>query len=143
MANNVFPDLSSAFGKRVRRRLREETTIWLTTVGADGTPQPNPVWFVADGDTVLIYNRSDAHRLAHIRRNPRVTLHFDGDGHGGNIVVLSGRAEILDEEPSAHEVSSYLDKYESSMVRVGGDLESFRAEYPIAVRVTVDRVRGF
>jgi hypothetical protein len=31
------PDL---YGERVRRRLTDETTIWLTTVGRDGTPQP-------------------------------------------------------------------------------------------------------
>ena len=42
MANQVLPDPSTTFGKRVRERLAEEIVVWLTTVGADGTPQPNP-----------------------------------------------------------------------------------------------------
>jgi hypothetical protein len=36
-------------GERVRRRLTGEMTIWLTTVGRDGTPQPNPVGVGWDG----------------------------------------------------------------------------------------------
>ena len=38
----VLPDPQSPFGARVRERLRDENVIWFTTVGADGTPQPNP-----------------------------------------------------------------------------------------------------
>ncbi len=30
------------YDERVRRQLTGEMTIWLTTVGRDGTPQPNP-----------------------------------------------------------------------------------------------------
>ena len=75
----VVPD--GQFGDRVRTRLRDSKVIWLTTVGADGTPQPNPVWFLWDGDSsVLVYNRTDAHRLAHVAAHPQVALHLDGDG---------------------------------------------------------------
>jgi hypothetical protein len=31
------------YGQRVRRRLTGEMTTWLTTVGSDGTPQPNRI----------------------------------------------------------------------------------------------------
>jgi hypothetical protein len=41
--SSVLPDPATPFGERVARRLREEAVIWLTTMGADGTPQPNPV----------------------------------------------------------------------------------------------------
>src|SRR5882724_4677941 len=71
MTIEVLPDPSTTFGKRVRDRLAKETVIWLTTVGADGTPQPNPVWFLWEGeDTILVYNRTDANRVTHVRRAP-------------------------------------------------------------------------
>jgi PPOX class probable F420-dependent enzyme len=123
--------------------LRDEKVIWLTTVGADGTPQPNPVWFLVDGTTVFVYNRSDAHRLAHIRRNPRVTLNLDGDGRGGDVIVLSGRAEIVGDQPLPHEFPPYVAKYREAAERVSGNVEAFSAEYSVALRITVDRVRGF
>ena len=50
-------DTTSEFGKRVMKRLDEETTAWLTTIGADGTPQPRPIWFLWDGETILIYSQ--------------------------------------------------------------------------------------
>jgi len=33
------------YGERVRRPLTGEMTIWLTTAGRDGTPQPHPAGF--------------------------------------------------------------------------------------------------
>jgi PPOX class probable F420-dependent enzyme len=143
MTDDVFPDPSTPFGQRVQRRLRDEQVIWLTTVGADGTPQPNPVWFVVDGRIAVVYNRSDARRLGHIRRNPRVALHLDGDGRGGDVIVLTGTAEIAADQPLAHEFPPYLAKYRQAAERVSGKVDEFSADYSVALRITIDRVRGF
>jgi PPOX class probable F420-dependent enzyme len=143
MTDALFPDPATAFGRRVLQRLHGEQVAWLTTVGGDGTPQPNPVWFIWEGTHILVYNRPDANRLTHIRVRPRVSLHLDGDGRGGDIVVLAGRARILDPHPLPHELPAYLDKYRESMVRVSGSLAAFSEAYPVPVRVEVTRVRGF
>jgi PPOX class probable F420-dependent enzyme len=143
MTAHLLPDPETGFGERVRQRLRDEQVIWFTTVGADGTPQPNPVWFLWEDNSALVYNRSDANRLNHIRRHPQVCLHFDGNGRGGDIVVLAGRAHVLEGHPSPHEMPGYLDKYRESMARVSGSPEAFSEAYPVPVRVDVARVRGF
>jgi PPOX class probable F420-dependent enzyme len=142
--SDVLPPAGTPFGDRVRQRLRDERVIWLTTVGADGTPQPNPVWFLwQDPSSLLIYNRAEAHRLAHIARNSRVALHLDGDGQGGNIVVLTGSASVVSDHPLAHEHPEYIAKYEAAAARVGGTPAEFAAQYPVALIVHVDKVRGF
>jgi PPOX class probable F420-dependent enzyme len=70
------------------------------TVGRDGTPQPNPVGFLWDGgDSLVIYSQAEAGRLANIRRQPQVWLHFYSNGRD-HIVVLTGTAEILDDYPA-------------------------------------------
>jgi PPOX class probable F420-dependent enzyme len=143
MATDTLPDPQTAFGARVRERLGEETVIWFTTVGADGTPQPNPVWFVWDGDDVLVFNRPDAHRLGHVRRGSRVALHFDGNGQGGDIVVLAGSARQVADEPPAHENADYVAKYGPAMRRISGTEAEFGAAYPVALRVGITKVRGF
>jgi PPOX class probable F420-dependent enzyme len=140
---HVLPDPATDFGKRVRRRLSDEQVMWFTTVGGDGTPQSNPVWFLWEDTSVLVYNRSDAKRLTHIPSRPQVCLHFDGDGHGGDIVVLTGRAGVLAGHPLPHQLPGYLDKYRESMTRVSGSPEAFSQAYPVPVRVEVVRVRGF
>jgi PPOX class probable F420-dependent enzyme len=139
----VLPDPATPFGERVARRLREETIIWLTVVAADGTPQPNPVGFIWDGTSFLIYCLRGAKRVEHIRRNPRVALHFDSDGQGGDIVVFTGAARLAPEEPPADQNRQYVEKNRDSMVEIAGSLQAFAAQYSVPVHITPERVRGF
>ncbi len=138
----MLPDPSTPFGERVLSRLRDDIVAWLTTVGDDGTPQPNPVWFLWDGRSLLVYNRASAHRVRHVSVRPRVSLNFDGNGRGGDIVVVTGRAELPEGEPPAHEVPAYLAKYADRMATVSGSPEAFSRAYPVAMRVHPDRLRG-
>ncbi|WP_141996881.1 TIGR03667 family PPOX class F420-dependent oxidoreductase [Amycolatopsis cihanbeyliensis] len=141
---DVLPAPDTPFGDRVRQRLRTEPVIWLVTVGADGTPQPNPVWFLwEDGDTVLTYNLPSAYRMTHIRDRPRVSLHFDSDGDGEDIVILKGTARFAEDQPSALETPAFLEKYRDGMVRVTGSPERFSETYSAAVRIRIEKVRGF
>ena len=140
----VLPDPGSAFGRRVGERLVTEQVIWIITVAADDTPQPNPVWFLWQPPaTVLIYSQANAYRLEHIGRRPRVALHFDGNARGGNVVVLAGDASIAQEELPPHEHPAYLAKYREAMIRVSGSPQAFSDAYPVPVRIVIDRIRGF
>jgi PPOX class probable F420-dependent enzyme len=138
-----LPSADTAFGRRVRERLRDEQVIWLITTGADGTPQPNPVWYVwEEPGSVLIFNRPDAHRLQHVAARPQVSLHFDGNGKGGDVVVLAGSAQRVD-EAGADQHAAYVAKYDAAMARVSGSAGEFASAYPVPLRVTIGRVRGF
>lgn len=143
MIDTVLPDPATPFGRRVAKRLRHEQVIWMTTVGADGTPQPNPVWFLKEDDGLLVYSRADAHRLRHIRHRPRVSLHFDGNGRGGDIVVIHGRAAVIDDVLPPDRNAAYLEKYAAGIRRVSGGAEAFAVAYPVPIRIEVTRVRGF
>ena len=100
---SVLPDPATPFGRRVRDRFRDEEVIWLTTVGRDGTPQPNPVWFSwPSEEEILTYNMPAAHRLAHIAERPAVSLHFNSAEDGNDVVVARGIAERADDEPPPH-----------------------------------------
>jgi PPOX class probable F420-dependent enzyme len=138
---SVIP--AGPFGERVAIRLRAEPVIWLTTVGADGTPQPNPVWFLWDGaSSLLVYNRSDAARLRHVGERAKVALNLDGNGQGGDIVVLAGTARRDESAPPPDRNDGYLAKYADAMARVSGSVEQFAAQYPVPLRIEVRRVRG-
>jgi PPOX class probable F420-dependent enzyme len=144
MSNGVLPDAGTDFGRRIRQRLSTELVIWFSSVAADGTPQPNPVWFIwSEPDTVVVYNRPEAHRLRHVAGNPRVALHFDGDGRGGDVAVLIGRAELAPQLPAPRENAEYLAKYSESIKRVSGSPEAFSKSYSVPLTVHVARVRGF
>jgi PPOX class probable F420-dependent enzyme len=138
-----FLDTSTEFGRRAERRLRDEKLAWLTTVDSKGTPQPIPVWFLWDGDeSVLIYSRPDTPKLRAIAANPRVSLNLDGNGRGGDIVVATGEAAVSDDEPPAHEVPEYVDKYRPLIERNRWSPESFATDYSVPIRVRLRRIRG-
>ena len=135
-------DTNTEFGRRVERRLTEERIIWLTTVDADSRPQPRPVWFLWDGETFLIYSRPKTHKLNHIAHNPMTSLHFDGDGKGGDIVVFSGEAHFDPAALAADAVSAYVDKYEAGFKRIGMTAEEFANSYSVAIRIKPTSLRG-
>ena len=139
-----LPDPSTPFGERVARRLRDERLMWLTTVDANGTPQPTPVWFLWDEatSTFLIYSRSDAKRLEHIKRNSRVALNFDGNGSGGDIIVFTGVAEVSTADLPADQLPAYVEKYRNFIARRYDTPENFASIYSVALRMKPRRIRG-
>lgn len=141
-SESVMPSPSTSFGERVERRLRDERVIWLTTVGADGTPQPNPVWFLWDGENFLVYSRPDAVRVPNIERNARVSLNLDGNGQGGDIIVITGEARIVPDEPPADQNAAYVEKYTALIARSFGTPSEFVEKYSLPVRITPVKVRG-
>ncbi len=136
-------DTGTEFGQRAERRLREEFIAWLTTVDAKGQPQPVPVWFLWDGaDSILLYSKPDTPKLRAIAHNPRVSLNFDGNGKGGDIVVIVGEAALASDEPPAHEVPAYIEKYRPRLEYNRWSPEDFSADYSVPIRVRITRVRG-
>jgi PPOX class probable F420-dependent enzyme len=135
-------DTSTDFGRRVERRLREETIVWLTTVTAAGKPVPVPVWFLWEDDMALIYSRPDTPKLRHIEANPNVSLNFDSDGTGGNIVQLDGEARVDPDAPPATGIAAYVEKYRQDIARIGMTPDSFAAAYSVPVRVALGKLRG-
>ena len=141
--SSVLPDPGTEFGRRVARRLQDEPVAWLTLVDGTGTPQPAPVWFVWDGETALIYSDHRARRLAHLRANPRVALHLDGDGNGGDVVVLTGAVAEDTAAPAVGDNPAYLAKY-GDRIAGGpwGDAAVFAQPYSVPRRYRPDRGRG-
>jgi PPOX class probable F420-dependent enzyme len=135
-------DEGTEFGARVARHLREEIVVWMTTVTPAGEPLPMPVWFVWDGgELVRMHSRRSA-RVRNIEASPHVSLNFSGDGRGGDIVVLSGRATADPDMPRADQDPEYLAKYSEHIARIGMTPETFAQTYEVPVRIELTRVRG-
>ena len=135
-------DTSTPFGARAERRLQEEPIAWLVTVQPDGMPQPVPVWFLWESETFLIYSRPATPKLRNIARNPRVALHLDGNGRGGDIVVVTGEASVSEGEPPADRVPAYVVKYAELIELNGWTPQSFAEDYSVALRVRFGSLRG-
>ncbi|HLG75346.1 MAG TPA: TIGR03667 family PPOX class F420-dependent oxidoreductase [Ktedonobacteraceae bacterium] len=140
----AFQIPATSFGERVARRLHNDPIIWLTMVDGKGTPQPNPVWFLWDEatSTILIYSKDGAKRHEHLQKNSRVSLNFDGNGQGGDIIVLSGEVRLSPEDPPADQYPAFVAKYQSFIDGGFGTAQNFARLYPVALRVQPTGLRG-
>ena len=130
-------DTTTEFGARVARRLREERIIWLVTVRTDLTPQASPVWFLWDGETVLMYSQPNAPKVRNIAHSAKVALHLNGDVYGSDIVILTGKARIVPDAPLPTEVPALTAKYHAH------DFARNIHGYDTAIRVTPTALRGW
>jgi PPOX class probable F420-dependent enzyme len=67
---------------------------------------------------------------------------MDGDGRGGDIVIVTGEARIDPAAPPADRVPAYVTKYKEGMRRIGMTPESFARAYSVALRITPRHLRG-
>ena len=135
-------DETTEFGSRVARHLREEHVVWLTTVTPSGAPLPRPVGFLWDGEQIVsVYSQPGA-RIRNVSSNPKVTLNFGGDGRGGDIVILSGTAEIAAAAPSAAENPAWVAKYSDDWKLGGMTAESFAERFSVPLRIRICGVNG-
>lgn len=134
-------DLKSESGVRAEARLRVELVAWLVTVDAHGTPAPTPVWFLWDGETVLIYSQPEKPKLRCLASNPRVALALRTDERGGALAVITGKAAVDAAAPPADQLAAYLEKYRTEIALIGSDPAAFAAEYSVPIRIRPTRLR--
>jgi PPOX class probable F420-dependent enzyme len=136
-------DTGTDFGAMAARRLREEGVMWLTTVDPAGAPQPTPIWFHWDGETILIFSHPTVAKVRNIKASPKVALSFNSDVHGGSVVVFTGQARIADTPPDEARLTEYLTKYAEGIRSLNMTPEQMLAEYSTVILVTPEKVRGW
>jgi PPOX class probable F420-dependent enzyme len=115
----------------------------LVTLRPDGSPQVTCIWVGLDGDELVSGHLAASQRkLQNVRRDPRVTLSFEGTRvHPPGLkeyLVVHGRARI--EEGGAPELLQRL-----AHVHLGPDVKFPPMDDPppgFTMRVTVERVGG-
>ena len=115
----------------------------LVTLGPDGSPQVTCIWVGLDGDELVSGHLAASQRkLQNVRRDPRVTLSFEGTRvHPPGMkeyLVVHGRARI--EEGGAPELLQRL-----AHVHLGPNVKFPPMDDPppgFTMRVTVERVGG-
>ena len=131
------------FNDKVRARLDQETVIWMTTVRSDGQPQTSVVWFLLEGDEILVYSKAGTIRNRNVVDNPKVALNLDGNTRGGSVVTMEGMSRIDTDTPAAKDNPVYLKKYQSLIEGYRWTPEIFSRDYPVPIRVTINRVRAW
>lgn len=137
------PDFSTPFGRRALRRLKKESIAWLTSVDPHGRPRPRPVWFHWNGEDLLICSQPRTGKVRQLARNPHVSVHFNTDVHGDDVVVLLGEARVSEGPLEPKRRSAYLRKYRQGIADLEMTPEAFLAAYSVAIYFRPTILRGW
>ena len=124
-------------------RLAGDMIGWLTTVTPEGQPQTFPIWFLWEDGEALVYSDRRAKRNRNIAANPRVSLHLNDNGRGGDVVVLEGVARIDDATPPVTAHAAYLAKYGAWITDYLSSAEEMATVYNVPIRIRPTRGRAF
>lgn len=82
------------FDPAQRRFLDAPLIARLALVGEDGYPHVVPVWYLRDGDDLLITSFRATRKVRLLERDPRCALSIGGDPYGAEGYLLQGAASI-------------------------------------------------
>src|SRR5215472_2010100 len=136
-------DITTEWGQHAEERLRSNIIAWLTTVGSDGRPYTVPVWFLWDGNTVLIFSQPHMQKIRNLGKNARVTLVLDDTKEGDDVVIVEGTAELLDDPEISVILPAYVEKYGTFIQDLGWTPELMAADYSLGISVTPTKFKSW
>jgi PPOX class probable F420-dependent enzyme len=136
-------DTSTEFGAKVQQRLEDQLLAWLTTVSSDGTPQPNPVWFIWNHGAFVIFSQPNQTKLANIRRSGRVSFNLESIDEE-TITIFTGHAEVVPYESISRELlDRYAERYADGLKNLNMTRTEYEASYTVPIRFTPEKLRGW
>ncbi len=91
---------TSPLTDRVRRFLSEPRYAAVATIDPDGAPRQAVVWFLLDGDTIVVNSLDGRLWPSNLRRDPRVAIAIT-DANRESWVGLTGTVEVVDDQEQA------------------------------------------
>ena len=133
-------DLTRERDAHIDQRLRNDITIWLNTVRPNGRPHAVVVWFLWDGEAILIFSQPKTQKLRNLHHNPNVLLAVDNTRDGADPITIEGIASLLKPGEASTVQPGYVEKYGEHIIRIGYTLEEMAAEYSQPIRIIPTRV---
>jgi PPOX class probable F420-dependent enzyme len=130
------PALTTALPARVRSFLAEPRFAAVATVDDDGAPRQAVVWFLLDGDTIVINSLHGRRWPTNLRRDPRVSIAVT-DASAETWVGLTGTVEVVDDQEQAQaDIAAMARRYERDPADAERLIESrFRTQRRVSFRL--------
>ncbi len=125
MPNGAVPD-------RYRDILEGTALGHLATIGPDGRPQVNPVWFIWDGQHVLLSVKPETGKYRNLRRDPHVAMSCSDLARPDRYLEIRGTVVAFELFDNLSWVNRLANKYTGADYAHGVDGEH---RYKVTIRV--------
>ena len=91
--------------------LESKALAHVSTIGPNGEPQNNPVWFGWDGEHLLFSQTTTRQKYKNLQRDTRVALSIVDPANDYRYLELRGRVVRIDPDPDKAFIDSMAQKY--------------------------------
>lgn len=118
--------------------LERESIVWLSSVRPDGGPHVVPLWFLWDGESILVFSKPGAQKVRNVRAEPRVMVAVGEPGIDFDVELVDAVAELAREPTAGLLPDAFARKYAGLADRAGITVDGFAAIYsqPIWIHPT-------
>ncbi len=95
----------------VQKFLEKPNFAVLATISPSGQPQATPVWFILDGDQILINTSKGRVKLRNLTANPRVALEIHDLANPYQYVQIRGKVVKIDPTVGARDIDRLSQRY--------------------------------
>jgi PPOX class probable F420-dependent enzyme len=136
-------ETSSLAATRIRRFLKREPVVWLSTVRPDGGPHLVPIWFWWDGEALLVFSKPNAQKIRNLRARPSVMLALGDAEDDFDVGMVEGTAELLDQPTRELLPPGHLHKYARQLAAIGLTADEYAETYSQVIRIVPSRALGW
>ena len=83
----------------------------IATLGPNGEPQNNPVWFDFDGERIKFSQTKTRQKYRNIQREPRIALSIVDPENPYKYLEIRGTVDQVDEDPNLEFINAMAKKY--------------------------------
>jgi PPOX class probable F420-dependent enzyme len=137
-----MPTTTTPLPDHVRAFLAEPRYAAIATVDADGAPRQAVIWYLLDGDTIVINSLEGRLWPTNLRRDPRVSIAVTAVDRE-DWVGLTGSVEVVDDPEQAQaDIAAMARRYHHAHPEAAEELieSRFRPQQRVSFRLAPTRI---
>ena len=91
--------------------LETNALIHVATIGPDGEPQSNPVWFDWDGENIKFSQTKTRQKYKNVERDPRIAISIVDPENPYRYLEIRGEVTEIEEDPDNDFINAMAKKY--------------------------------
>lgn len=127
-----------ALNETLKAFLNERRFATLATINRDGSPHLSTMWYVLDGDTIMMNTRRGRVKDRNMVADARVSICIE-DGY--RYLTISGRVELnSDQRVAQRDIHALATRYDGAESADRQMAESFGSQERVTMRLPIERV---
>jgi PPOX class probable F420-dependent enzyme len=130
--------MPATLSDKARAFLHERRFAVLATLNKDGSPQLTTMWYLLEGDTIMMNTKAGRIKDLNMKRDPRIAICVE-DGY--NFVTISGTVSMNEDQETAHwDIYRLAVRYNSEEKAKQQLEKQFSKEYRITLYLSCENV---